>query len=146
MMLAAVRVRGVPDTGKKVRKTLNALRLHNKNNAMVYRDTDATRGMLDRVRDHVAYGEISDETAAELLRERGRIHSNPLDEELDEVGFDSVEAVVAALADEDVSAGKLHSRGMDLPFRLSPPSKGFGGSTDATGKRDDMDELIGRMV
>lgn len=151
-MLAAVRVRGIPDTRKRMADTLRSLRLHNKHNCMLYPDTESTRGMLQQAKDYIAYGAVSDETAERLLAKRGTVHGNPLAEELDTLGYDSVADVVAALADEDISLGKLHSDGLQVPFRLSPPSKGFkdgkrhynqGGSV---GKRDDMDELIGRMV
>lgn len=151
-MLAAVRVRGVPDTGKKVSKTLQSLRLHNKNNCTLLRDSDSNRGMLDRARNHIAYGEVEADTVEALLEKRGQVHGNPLSEELDTLGYDSVEDLVAALEDEEISLGKLHSDGMTLPIRLSPPSKGYsdpkrqyrqGGSV---GKRDDMDDLLGRMM
>lgn len=109
-MLAAVRVRGVPDTGRKVSDTLESLRLTKKNACVLLEDTESNRGMLEVARDHVAYGKV-DEDTVENLRERG-----------------------------------------SEPFGLSPPSKGFrdpkrqyseGGSA---GKRDDMDELLDRMV
>ncbi len=151
-MLAAVRVRGLPDTRKKVSDTLRSLRLHNKHNCMLYPDTESNRGMLQQVKDFVAYGEVSTETAERLLEKRGQVHGNPLADRVEALGYDSIADIVAALQDEDISLGKLHSDGLNVPFRLSPPSKGFrnpkqhyrqGGSV---GKRDDMDELLGRMV
>lgn len=109
-MIAAVRVRGVPDTPRNVSDTLESLRLRSRHSCVLLEDTDSNRGMLNAVKDYVAYGEVDEDTVSRL-QERG-----------------------------------------EQPFRLSPPSKGFrnpkrgyaqGGSL---GKRDDMDELIGRMV
>lgn len=69
-MLAAVRVRGLPDTPRKVSDTLESLRLDRKNTCVLLEDTDSSRGMLRAVRNHVAYGEVSDETVSNL-GERG---------------------------------------------------------------------------
>ncbi len=151
-MIAAVRVRGVPDTGRKVSETLESLRLHNKNNCVLLQDTDSNRGMLRQAENHVAYGEISTETLETLLRERGKAHGNPMEEELDGFGHGSVEELAEALESGEVSPARLHSLGLQLPFRLSPPSKGWQdpgqqySSGGSTGKRDDMDELLKRMV
>jgi large subunit ribosomal protein L30 len=62
-MLAAVRVRGIPDTPENVSATLTSLRLTQKHACIMLEDTESNRGMLDTVKDFVAYGEISEETA-----------------------------------------------------------------------------------
>ncbi|MDY6773922.1 MAG: uL30 family ribosomal protein, partial [Candidatus Nanohaloarchaea archaeon] len=106
----AVRVRGIPDTGRKVSETLESLRLDRKHSCVLLKDNSSNRGMLNAVKDYVAYGEVEEETV-EKLEEEG-----------------------------------------SQPFSLSPPSKGFrdpktgyrqGGSV---GERDDMDELLERML
>ncbi|MCJ7478852.1 MAG: uL30 family ribosomal protein [Candidatus Nanohaloarchaeota archaeon QJJ-7] len=110
MMIAVVRVRGIPDTGRRVSDTLESLRLEKKHSCVLLEDNSSNRGMLDAVKDYVAYGDVDEETA-EKLREQG-----------------------------------------EAPFSLSPPSKGFrdpktgynqGGSL---GERDDMEELLERML
>lgn len=150
-MLAAVRVRGVPDTRRKASGTLQSLRLQSPNSCVVLPDTDANRGMLQQVKDYVAYGGVDDEVVVELLRERGTVDGTALTDGIDTLGYDSVDDLVAALADEEVSPGELHDRGLDLPLRLSPPAKGYrdtkrharqGGSL---GERDDMADLLQRM-
>ncbi len=151
-MIAAVRVRGVPDTGKKVSDTLNSLRLHNKNNCVILQDTESNLGMLRRADNHVAYGDVSTDTVENLLSIRGKVHGNTVEDEVDELGYSGLDGLVEALEERKVTFAKLHSMGLELPFRLSPPSKGWknpkkqysnGGST---GKRDDMDELLERMI
>ncbi|MDY6769802.1 MAG: uL30 family ribosomal protein [Candidatus Nanohaloarchaea archaeon] len=109
-MLAAVRVRGVPDTPRSVSDTLQSLNLEQKHACVLLEDTAATRGMLDAVKDFVAYGPVEDDTVA-ALQERG-----------------------------------------DAPFHLSPPSGGFSdpkrrvGQGGSVGKREDMDDLLDRML
>ncbi len=108
-MLAAVRVRGIPDTPDNVSATLESLQLTKKHMCVVLDDDDTARGMLDTVKDFVAYGEVSDETVEALDADNG-------------------------------------------PVRLSPPSGGFAdpkrryGQGGSVGNRDDMDELLDRML
>lgn len=151
-LIAAVRVRGVPDTNRKASKTMQGLRLHNKHNCMLFEDTDANRGMLTRAKDYIAYGEVDTDTVEHLLNKRGRINGNSLDDEAESFGYDDVSALTEALEDGDISLNKLHSKGLSIPFRLSPPSKGFKDSRrhynqgGSLGQRDDMNDLLRRMI
>lgn len=151
-MLAAVRVRGKPDTPQKARDVMKRMLLHTKHSCVIMPDTDTNRGMLQQAKDYIAYGEISEETAAELLRKRGTVAGNAIEDAVDEVGYDSIDAVVDAIENGDISLGKLRSNGLTVPFRLSPPSKGFKGTRThyrqggSLGERDDMDALLRRMI
>lgn len=115
-MIAAVKVRSEVDARKKAKRVLNDLNLENTNQCVVFEDSDSVRGMLSIVKDYIAYGEISDETV-ELLKERNG---------------------------EEVENSDVIS--------LTPPTKGYKntkkqvGQGGSLGKRDDMDELIQRMV
>lgn len=151
-LIAAVRVRGVPDANRKASKTMNTLRLHNKNNCMLFEDTDANRGMLTRAKDFIAYGEVDTETVESLLTKRGRIDGNKLADYIDELGYSNVSELAEELEDGTVSLSGLTDNGLSIPFRLSPPSKGFKDSRrhynqgGSLGQRDDMDELLRRMI
>lgn len=72
-MLAVVRLRGTIGVNRKIEDTLKMLRLHKKYHCVVIPDTPSYRGMLQVVKDYVAYGEIDAETLAMLLRNRGRL-------------------------------------------------------------------------
>lgn len=152
LMKAAVRVRGVPDTPKKVGETLQTLLLHNKNNCTLLSEDDRNDGMLVTAKDYIAYGDVETETVTELLRKRGRVEGNPLEDEVASLGYDSIADLVDALAEGETTLYELRSQGLQVPFRLSPPSKGYsdtkrhynqGGSL---GQRDDMDALLRRMI
>ena len=68
-MIAAIRVRGNVDAGRKVSATLENINLERKNQCVVYEDTDSIRGMLNQAKDYITFGEVSEETL-ELLEER----------------------------------------------------------------------------
>jgi len=81
---------------------------------VLIKENDVMKGMLQKIRDYVTWGEIDDDTLRVLIEKRGR---KPLDERLT-----SQEA-------EDVfkktKAGDKTSEEIKPVFRLSPPSKGF---------------------
>lgn len=151
-MLGAVRVRGVPDTPENVSQTLDALRLPSKHTCVLVTETDANEGMLETAKDYIAYGPVEQETVATLLREHGTVDGDPLQEHVDALGYDDIDALADALASGDETLRALADRGLALPFRLSPPSNGFKDTrrhyrqSGSLGERDDMDELLRRML
>lgn len=151
-MLAAVRVRGVPDTPKNQSDTLQTLNLHNKNNCVILPDDEKQTGMLNAAKDYIAYGEVDRDTVKELLEKRGSYSGDRLADSVDELGYDSLDELVDALEDGETTIFQLRSQGVQVPFRLSPPSKGYKGSRrhynqgGSLGQRDDMDELLRRMI
>ncbi|QKQ98853.1 hypothetical protein GKQ38_05005 [Candidatus Nanohaloarchaea archaeon] len=68
-MIAAIRVRGDVDASDKASATLQNMNLERRNQCVVYEDTDSIRGMLNKAKDYITYGQVSDE-ALELLEER----------------------------------------------------------------------------
>ncbi len=150
--IAAVRVRGVPDTRKTVTDTLESLHLTKKHSCTVLADTDANRGMLRQAKDFIAYGTVDDETVEVLLRNRGTVNGTDLSDKVEDIGYDTLSDVAAELADGTVSIADLRDNGLSIPFRLSPPSKGFKDSRrhykqgGSLGERDDMDALLQRMI
>lgn len=71
-MIAAIKVRGEIDAGRKVSKTFETLSLEKKHQLVLVEDNDSMRGMLNKVKDYIAYGDISDETLEALEEETGR--------------------------------------------------------------------------
>ena len=139
MLVAVVRIRGRRNVKPRIRKTLELLRLHKPNHAVVYKESPSLMGMLNKVKDYVAYGNISEKTFLALLEKRGEKGSKKLKE------VANVEEVAKAF----IESGK---REFDPVFRLHPPRKGWkdikkpytaGGDL---GKRPDMDSLLKRMM
>ena len=65
-MIAAVKVRGNVDVAKPIKDTMKNLGLDKRNQIGLYEDSDSLRGMLDKAKDYIAYGEVSEETVVML--------------------------------------------------------------------------------
>ncbi|PKL60440.1 MAG: 50S ribosomal protein L30, partial [Methanomicrobiales archaeon HGW-Methanomicrobiales-4] len=72
-MYAVVQVRGTVKTRREIKDTLKMLRLHHINHCVIIPDTPAYMGMIQKVKDFVAYGKVDAGTVDELLRTRGRL-------------------------------------------------------------------------
>jgi len=152
MTWAVVRVRGQVGLRNDVRDTLRMLHLTRTNHCVLVPETDAYRGMLQKVKDFVTWGEVTPETVQRLLAARGRVAGESLaDAHLKGSAFKSVEDLAAA-----VSAGT--ARLGDVPavtpvLRLPPPRRGFegikrgyraGGALGYRGKEINL--LLARML
>jgi large subunit ribosomal protein L30 len=124
-MYAIVQVRGVVKTRREIKDTLAMLRLHHINHCVVVPDTPEYLGMIRKVKDFVAYGEVDAESLGTVLGTRGRLVGNrPLTDEY--VKANSRFATIAEFANA-VAKGEAALR--DLPalkpvMRLHPPRKG----------------------
>ena len=67
-MFAVVQVRGVVNTRKDIKDTLKILRLHHINHCVLVSDTPENLGMIRKVKDYIAYGEVDAATIEMLLR------------------------------------------------------------------------------
>ena len=78
----AVRIRGRPGMNRKILHTLQMLRMHKVNHGVLIWGLKSYIGMLNKVKDFIAFGEIDETTLLRLLRARGKIEGNrPLTEE-----------------------------------------------------------------
>jgi large subunit ribosomal protein L30 len=75
-MFAIVRLRGGVNTRPEVKDTLDMLRINRVNHCVVVKEDPHYRGMIQKVKDYVAWGNIDDETLALLLEKRGRLAGN----------------------------------------------------------------------
>lgn len=129
--VAVVLVRGMVKVVKPVKETLMMLNLHRKNHCVVVPDTPAYKGMLNRVKDYVTWGEIDDDTFAELVQKRGQ------------------------LSDGRKKSLEVNGKKYKRFFALNPPRKGFGRNGikrsfkigGALGERGQkMNDLVKRML
>src|SRR3989338_808240 len=151
-MFAVVRVRGNVDLREETLDTLKMLRLKTPNNCAICPDTPVWRGMIEKVKDWVTYGEIDRQTLIALLKKRLRAGERKVDEKIlkDATGYDSFEKFA-----DDLQAGKIKLKQFEKLqtfFRLTPPSKGFKsvklhytrGDLGYRGK--EINELLERMM
>ncbi|MGQ4870871.1 MAG: 50S ribosomal protein L30 [Candidatus Thorarchaeota archaeon] len=127
-VILAIRVRGTVSVRPQIEDTLDKLRLVRLHHAVVLRLTPSLRGMVDKAKDYITWGEIDEETATLLLTKRGRLPGN---ERLTDAyvkkhsKYSSIKAFAKALV-----AGKASIKdveGLKPVFRLTPPSGGFRG-------------------
>ena len=125
-MYAVVRLRGSVDVHRKIRDTLKMLRLHRRYHCVVVPETPSYRGMLQIVKDYVAFGEIDAETLALLLRNRGRlIGDRKLTDEYvkEKTGFENIDEFAKAVIEGKANLKNLPE--LKPVFRLHPPRGGL---------------------
>ncbi len=152
-MFAVVRVSGKMNLNRAARDTLKMLRLDYTHNCIILPETPTFKGMINKVKDHVAYGEIDKQTLVELLRKRMRAVN---DEKVDEsklkemTGHNSHGELADALMGGKVTLSAL--KNVKPILRLASPSKGFKaikshypeGDLGYRGK--EINELLERMM
>jgi large subunit ribosomal protein L30 len=151
---AVVKVRGSISAKREARETLDMLNLDKTNNAVLIDNRPSYMGMLYRVQNYVTWGEVSKETVAMLLEERGRLAGgkNLTAESVEKLGYKSMGALAEAIASCKAEYQKLP--GIQPVFKLHPPSKGFKGKTkksyssggEAGYRGEKINELIKRMA
>lgn len=127
-MYAVVRVRGPVNVRHTIEDTMKMLRLHRVNHCVVVPEDTHYKGMVQKVKDYVAYGKVDAETVAEMLKNRGRLEGGAcLTEEYvkENSDYESIDAFAEALVE-----GKATLK--DIPklkpvFRMHPPRKGHAG-------------------
>jgi len=139
---AVIQIRGLIGSRKPVRDTFKMLRLDRKNHLILINENKDLMGMVNRIRDYVTWGSISNNVLKELIAKRGRLSGNK------RVSDKDVDKFTKAIL-----SGKWPSE-LKRVFRLSPPSKGFERlgikfpyPRGALGPRGDkINELILRMI
>ncbi|MBS3123385.1 uL30 family ribosomal protein [Candidatus Woesearchaeota archaeon] len=140
-MLAIILIRGRErGTPAPIKGTLDLLKLLKKNNCVLFKSNPALQGMLQKVKDYVTWGELSDPTYKVLLEKRGKLFEGPLMDRHNKYSYNYSE----------INGQKYKSY-----FTLNPPRKGFGRkgikvafqAGGALGYRGEkINDLIERMV
>jgi len=134
MMYAVIRIRSTIGASREIRDTLKMLNLHRINSCTIIHPNPSYKGMLQKVKDYVTWGEIDDETLKLLLEKRAKV--------------ENVEEAINKLKE-----GTKLKEITNPCIRLHPPRKGYksikrpyklGGAAGYRGK--DINELIRRML
>lgn len=127
-MYVVIRLRGPVGVRKEIEDTLKMLRLHKVNHCVLLEENDVVSGMIQKVKDYVAYGIIDKNSLLNLLKYRGRLIGNEkLTEQylLDNTSYLTFEELSENLLNKTV---KLKDLTFIKPvFRLHPPRKGHRG-------------------
>ena len=140
-MYAVIRLRGSIDMEDDIKDTLAMLRLHRKMHCVVLPETVDLKGMLQKVKDWITWGEIDEKVLRYLIEKRGRREGNK------KLSKEDAEKIINAIME------KQKVSEIKPVFRLTPPSKGFRksikqhypkGELGYRGK--EINELLKRMI
>jgi large subunit ribosomal protein L30 len=150
-----LRVRGDVDLRDEIRQTLRMLRLHKVNHATLVDRSESYLGMLQKVKDYAAWGEVDADVLERLLIKRGKATGDKSINDkyvISNSKFGSVKKFTEALVASKASVKDLH--GLKPVFRLHPPRGGFGkkkkrsysegGQLGYRGK--EINKLISKMI
>lgn len=140
MKLAVIRIRGLTGVRKDIVDTMKMLRLYKKNCCVVLEDTKHNKGMLNKVKDYVTWGELDEKSYKTLIEKRGQVYKGR--------ARDSKKRITYKVL-------KLDDKKLKPFFRLSPPKGGFerrgikrqfksGGALGYRGKK--INDLIKKML
>jgi large subunit ribosomal protein L30 len=153
MVYIAIRVRGHSKVNHDIEDCMQMMRLNRINHAVLLPENDYSKGMLQKSKDYITWGEVSADTVKQLVESRGRMMGDkPItDADVQKAGMASVADFVAKVASGDFKYGELE--GVKPLFRLSPPRKGYGGNKrtykvgGALGYRgSEINDLVVRML
>ena len=140
-MIAIVRITGRVKTKEKVTETLVRLGLGKKYTCILIDEKDKIKnGMLKKVKDYVAYGEIDKQLIIRLVEKRGQsLNKKPIKD-------------AEKIADAILSGKNPEELGIKKYFRLHPPLGGLKSSKKQFPKgvlgnhKQEINKLIERML
>ncbi|AIJ06234.1 50S ribosomal protein L30P [Methanocaldococcus bathoardescens] len=154
MAYAVIRIRGRIGVRRDIADTLKMLRLHKVNHCVIVPETDTFKGMLQKVKDYVTWGEIDKDTLVKLILKRGRLPGNKRvsPEIIKELTGMDVEELAEKIIKGEI---KLKETPLKPVFRLHPPRRGFerggikkpfsvGGALGYRGEK--INELLEKMM
>ena len=138
-MICIIRIKGKVGINKDVNETLNRLRLRKKYSCVVLNPKKEQSGMIKKVTDFIAFGEIKEDTFNKLIEMRGQIinKSKKID----------VKKIV-----EEIKKGKKYEELNLKPFfRLHSPRKGINSKIHFPkgvlgNNKNKINDLIERML
>ncbi|MEM0372591.1 MAG: 50S ribosomal protein L30 [archaeon] len=146
-MFAAIRIRGKVGVRKDIEDTMQMMLLKNVNNCVVLPENETSKGMLQKVKDYVTYGEIKPETYEKMLMKWGRTTSGG------RVTLEYLKEKKVTAKELFEGKKKYKEAGIKQPFRLHPPRKGFKSTKkpfslkgDLGYRKEKINELLERMI
>lgn len=126
-MFLVIRVRGTTGVISNIASTLQMLRLNRINHAVLVEESPSFKGMLQKGKDYITWGEIDTETLVELIEKRGKLVGGAaITEEYlaENTDYSSFEELANALLNSEIKPKDIN---MKPVFRLHPPRKGYEG-------------------
>jgi large subunit ribosomal protein L30 len=138
-MICVIRIRGRVGLRHETNSTLNRLRIMKKYTCVVIDDKKENLGMVKKVRDFVAFGEINDSVFEKLIEARGQL----IDKSKKINGKEVVEGLKKGKSYEELNLKPF--------FRLHPPRKGIKSKEHFPkgvlgNNKDKINDLVERML
>jgi large subunit ribosomal protein L30 len=152
MAYLVVRIRGTVNIPYWANNTLDNLNLDKRFRATVIPETPQSLGMLRKVKDIVAWTSADAVIIKELLEKRGkRTGFKPITNSDLPEGYNSIEELASAIADDKLSLSKIQS--IKPWFALNSPRGGFKRKTKTQysqegvlGEDKDLTDIVKRML
>lgn len=153
MAYLVVRIRGTVNVPSWADNTLQLLNLDKKFRATIIPEDPSFAGMLQKVKNYVAWCKADKETVKTLIEKRARkqgyrkIDNN----DIKQLGYSSVDELAEALTSGKTTLSKLDT--LKPWFALAPPRKGFKKSTKrmyqnegVSGENQELLALVQNMI
>ena len=124
-MYLVIRVRGTTGVIQNIADTLDMLRLNRINHAVLVEENPSFKGMLQKAKDYITWGEITPEVLTKIIAKRGRIVGGaPVTDEYvaENSDYASIEELANGLINSEVKLADLNIKPV---FRFHPPRKGY---------------------
>jgi len=154
MAYAVIRVRGQVNVKRDIQDTMHMLNLTRVNHCVIVPEMDTVKGMLNKVKDYVTWGEISEQNLARMIKFKGRLEGNvPVDDNyvIENSEFTSIMSLSRGIVSGEYRYNDLER--VKPLFRMDPPRKGYEGikrsfkNGGALGYRgESINDLIERML
>ena len=145
MRLIVIRIAGLTGIDENIKYNLDSLRLRKKYCAILIDDNPDMIGMIKKVTNVVAYGEIDKDTLKHLILKRGRVLGDKL--------IDEKKVTESFINDMIDGKKRMRDIGAKEFFRLHPPKGGFKKSTKCLypkgvlgNQGKDINKLVMRML
>ena len=140
-MITAIRITGQIGLNSDVVETFNRLRMQKKYTCVLIKDSKEVLGMLRKVKDFIAFGELDEATLVELLKARGKIIGDSKGKVKD----------AEKVAKELIGGKKLEELGIKPYFGLHPARGGLNTKLHYPrgvlgNHKEKINELIRRML
>lgn len=139
-MIIAIRIAGMVEIPDKIQSTLDHMRLRRKYSAILLEETEQNVNILKKVRNFVAFGQISKDNLTKLISLRGQ-------------PIDSKKKIDAASVITHLGKKSFEDLGLKPFFRLHPPRGGieskkhYGVGKGVLGdNKEDINKLLERML
>ena len=156
MTFIVVRARSDVKVERTIRETMGYMNLTRVNHAVIIPDNPQYRGMLQKAKDYITWGEADAGMVERMLSERGRMTGDaPLTDAIvaESTDYKSISEFAKAIVAGDAKVKDVP--GLKRVFRLHPPRgpKGWGGikRSDVVGgalgsRGDAISDLVERMM